>query len=174
MTDTEIIKALECCAKPVGEGCRECPLYKEDCVSVNMEELALDLINRQKAEIEELKVTTGLMGNRKFYNKFVKEVFQKENGSDLIYPDFDEIYKRYFEQQAEIEKLREFCDIYSTEGERAIKEFAKRIKKEASICCKGLFEYNPMIPYPGKGEITTEYHITEDKLDAILKEMVGE
>ncbi|MBE7039113.1 MAG: hypothetical protein E7398_00110 [Ruminococcaceae bacterium] len=31
-------------------------------------------------------------------------------------------------KQAEIERLKDFCDIYSTEGERAIKEFAERLK----------------------------------------------
>ena len=54
MTETEIMKALECCSKPVGEDCNECPLHKEDCLKVNIEELALDLINRKNAENEKL------------------------------------------------------------------------------------------------------------------------
>lgn len=62
-------------------------------------------------EIEDLKVLTGLQRKRKYYNKFVKEVWQKEHGK-LSYPDFDEIYKRYFEQQAEIEKLNKVIDIH--------------------------------------------------------------
>ena len=53
MTDNDIIKALECCSKPVGEDCKECPLTAQDCLKVDIEKLALDLINRQKAEIEE-------------------------------------------------------------------------------------------------------------------------
>ncbi len=52
MTDNEIIKALECCEKPVGKGCKECPLYNTDCTAINLGAIALDLINRQKAEIE--------------------------------------------------------------------------------------------------------------------------
>ena len=51
MTDNEIIKALECC--PKGIKCEQCPLFgTSDCMSklyIN----ALDLINRQKAEIEQ-------------------------------------------------------------------------------------------------------------------------
>ena len=58
LTDNEIVKALECCSKPVGENCKECPLHLTDCLKVNIEELALDLINRQKAENERL--TTAL------------------------------------------------------------------------------------------------------------------
>lgn len=60
-----------------------------------------------KEENEDLKALTGLQRERKYYNKFVKEVFQKEKGSDLIYPDFDEIYKRYFELIEQREKVVE-------------------------------------------------------------------
>ena len=53
MTDNEIIKALECCINDV---CEDCPLYGENgnCVQ-NTKRNALDLINRQKAEIEGLQ-----------------------------------------------------------------------------------------------------------------------
>ena len=48
MTDNEIIKALEYCCH--NGHCRKCP---HNCVeNKNIEDLALDLINRQKAEIE--------------------------------------------------------------------------------------------------------------------------
>lgn len=54
MTDNEIIKALECCKN--GRCDDRCPFYgiKEDC-EVELPEEALDLINRQQAEIERLK-----------------------------------------------------------------------------------------------------------------------
>lgn len=57
MTDNEIIKALECCLKGCNaEGCEDCPLYEkvEDC-EIEIPIIALDLINRQKSEIERLK-----------------------------------------------------------------------------------------------------------------------
>ena len=55
MTDNEIIKALECC---VDCNCEECPCYKKvcgqkRCTEIDEEEI-LNLINRQKAEIESL------------------------------------------------------------------------------------------------------------------------
>ena len=86
MTDNEIINALECCTKD-----------------------AIDLIQRQQEHIEDLEALTTLRNKRKYYNKFVTEVYQKEKG-ELHYPDFDEIYKRYFEQQEEIKRLQNRCE----------------------------------------------------------------
>ena len=51
MTDNEIIKALECCGIR-NIDCTSCPYYgKTYCVSAD----ALDMLNRQKAEIEMLE-----------------------------------------------------------------------------------------------------------------------
>ena len=56
MTDKEISKALECCKKPVGAGaCKDCPLDKGRPCTTTMIENALDIINRQQAEIVRLK-----------------------------------------------------------------------------------------------------------------------
>lgn len=54
MTEREIIKGLECCY--TGYGCKDCPYYcgNEDCPELVIKD-ALDLINRQKAEIERLE-----------------------------------------------------------------------------------------------------------------------
>lgn len=104
MTDNEIIKALEQCKS----GCnKKCILFHTDECQYYLMENIFDLIKRQQEHIEELEIQTGLMRRRKYYDKFVKEVFQKEKGNDLVHPDFDEIYKRYFEQQAEIERYKD-------------------------------------------------------------------
>lgn len=54
LTDEEIIKALECCSD-VGTDCKLCPLHDEygdiHCVA-DLDVLTLELINRQKAEID--------------------------------------------------------------------------------------------------------------------------
>ena len=52
MTDEQIIKALRCCGM---RDCGKCPYagFKEECSNLSI--LALDLINRQKAENESLK-----------------------------------------------------------------------------------------------------------------------
>ena len=57
MTDNDIIKALECDAY---ERCEDCPYYRESCTHIIDDEGVqskdiLDLINRQKAEIERLE-----------------------------------------------------------------------------------------------------------------------
>ena len=57
MTDNEIIKALECCVRDgYPYGCKECPYNNSnlDC-NERLDADALYLINRQKAEIEELE-----------------------------------------------------------------------------------------------------------------------
>lgn len=59
MTDNEIIKALECCKD--GGVCTGCPLFEQKtakCIS-QLNEYTLDLINRQKAEIERLSHKCG-------------------------------------------------------------------------------------------------------------------
>lgn len=54
MTDSDIIKALECCGEN-GEGCLECPFFKKykNCVK-ELITLAGICIKRQQAEIERL------------------------------------------------------------------------------------------------------------------------
>ena len=56
MEDILIIKALECCISGKLRPCDNCP-YRNNCRNgVAMKTDALDLINRQKAEIERLRV----------------------------------------------------------------------------------------------------------------------
>lgn len=56
MTDNEIVKALECCNQ---NDCKTCPYGKYNtagwCCMPKLRKDTLDLINRQKAEIERLK-----------------------------------------------------------------------------------------------------------------------
>ena len=57
MTDKEIIKALECCRTDKDRNCRNCPYFdvKAYCYEIVRKD-ALDLINRQQAEIERLNI----------------------------------------------------------------------------------------------------------------------
>ena len=55
MTDNEITKALECC---INDDCDNCPDTFGNCEHNAMRN-ALDLINRQKAEIERLNEQLG-------------------------------------------------------------------------------------------------------------------
>ncbi len=57
MTDNEIIKTLDCCGKDSSYCVNgdKCPLYKNHFCREELKEKALDLINRQQAEIESLE-----------------------------------------------------------------------------------------------------------------------
>ena len=52
LPDSEIIKALECCAE---DRCSQCPLQDDVCSEKDVIKNALDLITRQQAEIEQWK-----------------------------------------------------------------------------------------------------------------------
>lgn len=56
MNEEDIKKALECCGCGVTKCvCNECPIrYRESCLD-DLPKIALDLINRQQAEIEKLE-----------------------------------------------------------------------------------------------------------------------
>ncbi|MDD7293401.1 MAG: hypothetical protein PUG83_07880 [Clostridiaceae bacterium] len=58
MTDNEIIKALDCCGFEYGNLCSVCPKYEKDndFCQEELHNYAIDLINRQQAEIERLKI----------------------------------------------------------------------------------------------------------------------
>ena len=67
MIDNDIIKALEICTHP-NTKCSDCPFHNTmyDFCRTNSQTMALMLINRQKAEIEELKED-----NKQFANRLV-------------------------------------------------------------------------------------------------------
>ena len=76
MTDNEIIKALECCVDGTSEACLECVLALTPypgCKTM-IANHALALINRQKAEIEQLK------RDAKYSEEFKKIVEQYTGG----------------------------------------------------------------------------------------------
>ena len=56
MTDEQIIKTLECCISgdDWNTSCKLCPFESECNVGRQLERLTLNLINRQKAEIERI------------------------------------------------------------------------------------------------------------------------
>lgn len=64
-TDEDLIKALEhCTSSTTGEACNGCPFCKTDvCVEMDnaLNIYALDLINRQRAEIERLTIKLDAM-----------------------------------------------------------------------------------------------------------------
>ena len=118
MTDNEIIKALECCSHRNGDlPCVDCPAYK--IAQMCMEDLmsdAIDLINRQKAEIERLQMDN------------------KQLQSDVINANqnWDHIKGLWECEKEKVESAKQkvicACKMLNTVKSEAIKEFAEKLK----------------------------------------------
>ena len=115
MTDSEIIKALECC---LDCNCKECPCFKivdgqKRCTEIGEEEI-LDLINRQMAEMEKLEIELKAMrGAANSYKAEVERLqLEVEAVEELINPL---PFKSNFDKAIETAKSD------------AIKEFAEKI-----------------------------------------------
>ena len=150
MSDKKIIKALECCVSMDGN-CRQknCPAIKE-CGKNFMfvEEQALSLINRQKAEKE------ALIAGQKTLQKYIAE--QKAEIERLE----AEIDKQY--EQAKADILGNMADggtscHWCIEQHRAvaIKEFAERLERVVAV---------------HNGDMWSKY----EYIDSLVKEMVGD
>ena len=135
MTDNEIIKALECCATDKPDDCFQCPYDKMvynpgyDGCADRCRKDALDLINRQKAENEELRS-----------DKIIAETHER-NARNL----FTDCVKQLEEARVEIKELKDILEKVPTNAydlqveaseklenqikSEAIKEFAKKIDK---------------------------------------------
>ena len=120
MTDNEIIKALECCLK---DDCENCPYFANglfECGEHFYEDV-LDLINRQKAEIERLEA--------KCENTQV--------GYNIARAETEE-YKAI---NKSLKADRPF--LIANARTEAVKEFAERFKWFLSEECGNVVEDNP-------------------------------
>ena len=119
MTDNEIIKALECCSKQYACN-EECPLCDIDNIAYCIPTLlgnTLDLINRQKAEIERLQQPVFIMERREMTDEEIKR-FQKQPAILTITPSD------------------------KTRRNEAIKEFAERFEDEMG---EDFFNHYPFV-----------------------------
>lgn len=110
MTDNEIIKALECCGNIVDSTCKECAYhetYNASCV-VRLMRNALDLINRQKAEIEKYK--SGMIANAEVVKTLINEL--KTAKSEAIKEFAEEL--EYFVLNEDIEVAEPKCKDYES------------------------------------------------------------
>ncbi len=102
MTDNEIIKALECCEQTILPYCSSCSYNKMSGCSKKLKQDALDLINRQRAEIE----------------RYEKENHEKFNKWMLLDKRTKERYAELYEVAKGVVRAE------------AVKEFAERLKEE--------------------------------------------
>lgn len=112
MTDNEIIKALECCGRIKGQDCDTCPLTElqlSECTAKVATE-SLDLINRQKAEIERLNKKysrmkfnlESVLAERADHTEAIKEFASRIEGVLSLHPAqakyYLEIKKEYIKE----------------------------------------------------------------------------
>ena len=147
MTDNEIIKALECCMN--GRCDDDCPFRetRENCH--NLDNLILDLINRQKAEIERYREVVGELGVKD------GEVVALLNGKETAYTkkDIAETLKRMAVKTAKAEAIK---DVFEKVEERlAVHHFTSNST-----------EYTD-------GQLDCMEWV-DSKIDELKKEMVGD
>ena len=140
MTDNEIIKALECCNR--NGSCFQCPYdrasfeHEPDCASV-MTADALDLINRQKAEIERLKDLNNVLEIDIINANMNLEHIQTENEKHR------NIFDRVFKEVQEAKSLY-VKDISRAKAE-AVKEFAEIVKANQRMLFNYIYSRNGFV-----------------------------
>lgn len=120
-TDEEVIKALELCYTPKGTSytCAKCPFHELRALcKVERDRAALDLINRQRAEIERLqKYNTDVAF--KHYNDGIKEFAE-----------------RLKEKMNNLSRMEYHCDPYFLVSKDFIDKTAKELTEDEP-CAEG-------------------------------------
>ena len=200
MTDNEIIKALECCTDESYENCNECP-YSTDtlsCERLKLLEDSLELINRQKAEIDsakaEIEICAEVIERQDAEIKRVKERPKCKWGTcncsqitakvalDLINRQKEEIealYRINAKSEKEIYEIRK--ELLSKENleesfKRSVRDFDKRLEKTVKL--ERVYAYKEFAGIIKDKWLDNRYDSPDvdfdDFIDNLLKEMVGE
>lgn len=108
-------------------------------------QIILNLITKLQKENEELKLDNlekkrilEVFDDRKYRKKYLKE--RRKEEPDLLYPDGDEIYKRYYEQKKQIDflssKLSDVCTGIPQIIEQVHKEYCELMNGNEDCCYK--------------------------------------
>lgn len=124
MTDNEIIKALECCS--YYDVCLNCPCFSFCGCTPELLESALDLINRQKAEIERLEHL--LLGVMHFVDKWLDGAELKQDEVNRARAMREKILQIVEKLEEENDFLKSI-DIDRIKAE-AVKEFDELLKED--------------------------------------------
>ena len=115
MNDNEIIKALECCKD---NDCDNCPFEEQCRRNGSLADIALDLINRQKAENSEL------VGK---IDKLQAEIEKYENIKTTIDEFWDILLKIKMAKRKEKPTLEELAEAIEEIETEAIKEYKEKV-----------------------------------------------
>lgn len=107
-TDEEIIKALRCCSEIITL-CDACPFYNsvENCHAFGLKKNALDLIKRQKAEIERLRSMNQAKLDAIHDLRAQNEILSKN--ADTAFQDGLNECRELFEPEIKSEAYKEFA-----------------------------------------------------------------
>ena len=158
LTDNEIIKALECCSDT---DCDNCPFEEQCRRNGSLSDIALDLINSQKAEIDKLNIAFDVC--KKEYSdmfdiaqKQKAEIEKFENIKATINKFWDMLLKCKIAKRKDAPTLEEFAEVIGEIEADAIKEFAERLKEKRAGWGYPMFV------------------LENDSIDNLVKEMVGD
>ena len=131
MTDNDIIKALECCAncEDCFYGITSCPLGEEvECRSL-LAQNAVDLITRQQAELENLKVKNqslrGAANSLKMHYEEAQAEIKGLNAKNMLTVSEKNAFRTSF-----YDVLKQLKTVKT----EAYKEFAERLKEKLGDC----------------------------------------
>ena len=166
MTDNEIIKALEiCCAERI---CRKCVYFgkKEFCIANNTPAV-VDLINRQKAELEKFtkrQKPTGASGykieNGKvvFFTNMLGGYREEKENLEEVVKTLNELLQECYSKDEIAFALKCKTEELKTAKAEAYKECIEKVKEEINSHTYGVLHKT----------------VINHKLDNLLKELVGE
>ena len=81
----------------------------------------LDYIHNLQDEIKELECLQDIRDQREYHKRYLEE--RRKEEPYLLYPDFDEVYKRFFEQRDRIDKAIEYIKWNLDKNEEIIEYF---------------------------------------------------
>ena len=170
-TDEQIIKAIECCNRMDNKGCEQCPLLKMSFCEVKLIDESLDLINRQKAEIERgattlLKKEDTMQLLNKEHQNTVDELQKAKAEIELLHKRLKGQKHALFEQQAYTAELQAETESFKN-IQTTIDEFWNELQKLSTFKGKDkptleeLLEYIEQVKSEARKEFAESF---KDKL----------
>lgn len=184
MTDKEILNALECIASKENVFCDSCPYKKYHLLECHRQgaKNALDLINRQQAEIEKLQsMNRDLKVDTCNIEEQLIDVTEKFICQQTVYNDLSNIIK---EKNAEIDRLKNENEILSLNADNAFQDgmneaqdlYAEQVKAE--VKSEAIKEYKEKLKehaYLDSGITGYQAMVVDlSDIENIADEMVGE
>ena len=157
LTDEQIVKAIENCNNKFDDSCNTCP-YKEiePCGNAQMTD-CLDLIHRQKAEIERLtRELDDTICMNEMYIKKVKQNSKLQKKVDKLKFIVKNMEQGYYP----LTQLRESME---EEKSVAVEEFAQKIKN-------GVADYLYKTNFDGRKDNTVDMFELCEIVDKVVKE----